>query len=350
MKYLTSGSIFYKTILFFAVIIIIILAYIFGFYLLPLKEQALKDNVFEKVNAISNLSEPVITKALRNQDDISLLSQIEKMMKVSDISTVYVLDSTGTVVSHDRTGEWGKVYKDAITKKILLNRKISLYKSSEGYLYATPLISSKTLIIGISTYKTDTRYDLIKKNALYVSLTIFVLAMLFFTLFLIVQFRLQLKNLGELLTSVNAGTMDRIEIDNNNEVSEISLLINELIDKYKTQEKTVLAKISQLKENDMLLIRAVSENLKNGIIVTNSDNKVIYLNKEISAILSIKQEDCIGKHILDVLDKPQFIDVLKKSTENLNVTVEDSVDNKPLKLITVGNSSKEILGTIITAD
>jgi len=71
-------SVFYKTIIFITVILVLVLASILSFYILPLKHSALKDNLYEKANAISGLSEPVITRALKSQDDLSLLAQIER--------------------------------------------------------------------------------------------------------------------------------------------------------------------------------------------------------------------------------------------------------------------------------
>jgi len=274
------------------------------------------------------------------------------MMRVSDISTVYVLDSKGKVLSHDKTGEWGKIYNDELTKKILSSKKKSMYISQEarGYIYSMPLASSATLCIGISSDKIDTRYGLIKKNAAFVSVTILCLSILAITVFLIFQFKLQFQFLEGCLRSLNAGTIDRIDIEREDEFAGLSRLINQLIDKCKGQEKEALEKIDINMENSRLIIKAALENFKKGLIITNSDNKIIYVNNEISPLLSHAARELPGQAHTGCSRKPAYLDILKKSTEKLNLAIEQKIEDHFIKIVTIGNERKEIVGSIIQAD
>lgn len=345
-------SVFAATLTVFAIITALILCGIFGFYVLPMKKEALKDNIFEKVNAISNLSEPVITKAVKTQDDVALLSQIEKIMRLSDISTVYVLDGTGKVVTHDKTGEWGKVYTDELTKNILSVKKPSLIKSTEarGWLYVTPLVSSATLCIGVSSDKIDTKYDLAKKHAFITALTIFVLSMFGMTLFLIIKVKLPFRILEQMLKALKDGTIDRVEPSGLSEFTNIINLINETAGKLTNMEINASSNQIMDKENYGLLIQEIAKTVNKGLIITNPENKVLFINDKIKTLLAIDTRDFTGRHILDVLDKPAYIDIIKKSTEQPGTEIIEKVEDKVLRVFTVANIKNELIGTIITAD
>jgi hypothetical protein len=317
-----------------------------------MKKEALKDNIFEKVNAISNLSEPIMAKAVKGQDDVVLLSQIEKIMRLSDVSTVYILDGTGKVITHDKTGEWGKVYTDELTKNILSIKKPELIRSTDarGWLYVTPLVSSTTLCIGVSSDKIDTKYDLAKKNAVITAVTIFVVSMFVMALFLIIKVKLPFRILEQMLKALRDGTIEKIEPAGLSEFTDIIALINETAGKLSNLEINASSNLIMDKENYSLLVKEVASIVNKGLIITNPENKVIFINDKIKTLLGIGTRDFTGRHILDVLDKSVYIDIIKKSTEQPGTEIIEKVEDKVLRVFTVANIKNELIGTIITAD
>ena len=123
-------NIFMQFVLFACLVVTLLLAYIYLFQYLPSQERLLRRNIFDKLKVIAQLSKPALTKAITGKDDISLLSQIENIVKVDDVSTAYILDNNGKVVMHDKTNEWGAVYTDAVSR-LAVSKKDNLVQSTK---------------------------------------------------------------------------------------------------------------------------------------------------------------------------------------------------------------------------
>ncbi|MFA5779238.1 MAG: hypothetical protein WC947_03800 [Elusimicrobiota bacterium] len=342
-------NIFFKSILFVFAVIASLLIFFYVFQFLPAQKKLLNKNLFDRAKTIYNLSGPIIVKAIETKDDLLILSQIENIMKLDDISTVYILDSDGKVITHDRTAEWGKIYGDEISKKAGGTKKELIQKSPEikGYLYSVPLTSSATLCVGLSQQKTNETFDLIKKNAFYSAITVLIAVISIFAFFIFSQITSQFIKLENILKSVMLGTGEKIDVRRKDEFGKLSLLINKIINKLETENITAHKKLSETQKKSARFIQELSKHFENGLIVTNFENKIILANQKAKDFLSVVEKDPAGKHILEIIKTPEFIDVLKRSAANVNKLLEEVINNKTIKIITVGGRETEIIGTII---
>lgn len=321
--------------------------YIFQF--LPTQQKLLTKNLFDRAKTINNLSGPFIVKSLETKDDLMLLSQVESIMKLDDINTVYILDNTGKVVTHDRTSEWGKIYNDEISKKVIDAKKILIQKSSElkGYLYSAPISSSATLCIGLSMQKTNDTLALVKKNTFYSAITIFILCISVVAFFVFSQIVSQFIKLENILRSVKLGSGEKIEVKRKDEFGKIALLINDIISKLEAENLTAHKKASETQKKLTRFIQELSKYFGNGLIVTNSENKIVFVNQKAKDNLHVTDKEPAGKHILDVINDSAFIDILKKSSSNMNNLLEEKFGERLIKITTIGGRESEIIGVII---
>jgi hypothetical protein len=262
------------------------------FYFLPAQQQLLKRNLMEKAKAISILYGTSLSKSIETNDDISLLIQIDRMMKLEDVSTVFVVDNNGKVLLHDKSGEWGKTYSSEIIKRSIEAKKQRWEPSSQvnGYLYSAPLTSSSTLFVGLSTQKNDGLYGAAQLTTLILSGVALVLIAIVLILFTNNELRKPLLKLTTTLKSIalaNGGTMEQ---EGPAEFREIIELINVIT--AKTQEGTVQKAV------DTTLLQTILDELGGEIVVIDGDNRICCMNAKASATLSIPA-NAIGTHILD---------------------------------------------------
>jgi hypothetical protein len=159
-------SLFLKILVFSVSIILLLVVYFYSFLYVPSQEKLIRANLFDRVKTIFVLSDNRLIKALQTHDDIMMLSVIENIMKLDDISTAYLLDNNCKVITHDKTTQWGKTYTDNLSKKAVATKKILRQKSEFGYLFSLPLTSSATLCVGISSEKLTESISSLNSSAL----------------------------------------------------------------------------------------------------------------------------------------------------------------------------------------
>ena len=262
------------------------------FYFLPAQQQLLKRNLMEKAKAISTLYGTSLERSIETNDDISLLIQIDRMMKLEDVSTVFVVDNNGKVLLHDKSGEWGKTYSSEIIKRAIDAKKQRWEPSLQvnGYLYSAPLTSSSTLFVGLSTQKNDGLYRAAQLTTIILSGVALVFITLVLVLFTNKELRKPLLKLKTTLTSIalaNGGTMEK---EGPAEFMEIIGLINGIT--AKPQEGTLQKAINAT------LLQTILNEFGGGIVVIDGDNRISCMNAKASATLSIPA-NTIGAHILD---------------------------------------------------
>jgi len=171
-----KDSILVQFALFASLVVISVFSYCYLFQFLPAQERMMKKGLFEKIAAVTVLSKPSLIKALETQDDITLLSSIESISSIEDVNGAYILDQEGKVVMHNKTTEWGAVYKDELSRQAVSGKNLLLQKNvkSGEYLFSHPLASSATLVIALSGQKIDETLSSAKKNAFYMSLLSFI--------------------------------------------------------------------------------------------------------------------------------------------------------------------------------
>jgi len=348
-------KIFVKFVVFSIVIIGLLIATFYAFQLLPTQKKLLQEKLFDRAKTISNISSPIIVKALDTKDDITLLSQIDNIMKYADdVHTVYILDNNSTVIAHNKTGEWGNIYSDKNTKKATNSKTDYTFDTTgpKGFIYSHPLFSADrigTLFIGISNQKTTEAFSAMVQNALYAAIPTFLVAVLIFTLFVSRQITTPIIKFGKILNSILLGRGNEyISAYRNDEIGQIAYKINGIIDKFSKGAMTAQDEINNTKERAALFVTELSKLFPEGLIITNSEDKVIYLNEKAAAVISVSSTESIGKHVLDLTANNDFVELVKKSMNNSNKLMVENLPtlNKTAKIIAL-NKESDLLGMIV---
>ncbi|MBN1622493.1 MAG: PAS domain-containing protein [Endomicrobiales bacterium] len=337
-----------KIVIFFSLILVSTLFFLFYYYFLPMQEKQLKRNLYDKVKTVSDLSQPLINKALKNNDDITLLSQIEEILKIKDINSAYILDNKGRVITHNQTSEWGKIYDDEISRKIVEKKKEMVNKIPSGYLYSIPITSSATFCIRLSEQKIKENMNALEKNVGYTFLSISVTGILLFYLFIFSQFKTPLKNLGHVLKAVAVGGIGKIEIKKHDEIGVLIKLVNDIIEKFEQDSSTSGVNVNEVKNNTKIIIEEIAKNISSGIMIIDSENRLIHINQKACDFLSVSRDNTSGKHILDFIQDALLIDLINKTVKEIGKNFEEKINDRIVKAVTVGNKKGENLITIIT--
>jgi len=351
----SKQKIFVKFLAFSLVIIGLLVVIFYAFQLLPAQKKLLKDKLLDRAKTISNISSPIIVKALDTKEDIMLLSQIDNIMKYADdVYTVYILDNEGGVLAHNKTGEWGKIYADANTQKALKSINDNIFNTSEpsGFIYSHPLVSSDrigTLFIGVSNQKTTEAFSTMMENALYAAIPTFLIVVLVFSMFVSREITTPIIKFERILNSILLGKGNEyISSYKNDEIGHIAYKINGIIDKFSKGTITAQDEITSTRERTHLFVNELSKLFSEGLIITDNEDKVIHMNEKAAAAISVSSTESIGKHVLDLTSNNDFIELVKKSMNNSNKLITENLPtlNKTAKIIAV-NKESDLVGMII---
>ena len=209
---------------------------IFGLMYLPGQKKLLQDSLFDRTKTKSGFYFPLIKKSLESKNDILMMNSLEGLSRDSEVLYARLIDNEGRIIAHSKIQEWGKKLDDPAVNQMILLNEPAILKTSEGYDYSIPVISSTTKIasfsLGFTTDKIDTGYKLIKNRAIKTACVIFIAT----TLFYIIVFRLlilaPLAQLQERIESAILGQAgEKIGLENNDEIGKLALTIDKLIDK-----------------------------------------------------------------------------------------------------------------------
>ncbi|SNX52775.1 two-component system histidine kinase PnpS [Thermoanaerobacterium sp. RBIITD] len=119
----------------------------------------------------------------------------------------------------------------------------------------------------------------------------------------------------------------RIEIKSIDEIGQLSSAINIMSERLRET-------IDELYDRNAKL-EAILKSIINGVIAFDDNEKILLINDSARAILDIKENDIIGKHILDVVRNTKFHDILENIIKNKEYTIKNlelNTYNKSLKI------------------
>ena len=198
-------SSFFKLFLLSMLAVLALLLYFYSAELIPLQEKLLRVNEFDRVKTIFSLTAGDLTRAIASRDDITMLAKVENIMKIEDVSAVYILDNSCRVITHNTTSKWAKTYSDDTAKRAVETKSALRQSIPTGYLFSMPLTSSTTLCVGISSQKLEDSVTSSGRKVLFTALIIFILAAAAFFLFIYCMAYPSFKSLRDGLASLDLG-------------------------------------------------------------------------------------------------------------------------------------------------
>lgn len=308
-----------------------IILFFYNFSYINPQKKLLTRGLYDKTKAAVLIASPGIDRALKNDDDVSLFSQVEAIRKIEDVRSVYILDGDGRVVSHDKIDEWGKTYDNKILKRAVESRKMFWQDmGTDGFLYSSPLSSSVTLCIELSRERIGGQISSAKKNAVFSGAAMLVFAIFIFAAFAHYRIAVPFKELDHVLRLIISGAAGKIEIKRNDEFGNIKNLLNDLIDARNASNSHDADASGYLK-----LFEEALEQCDYGVAAIDSENKVAAVNGRAKDLLKLGMENHSGKHILDVFKSPAVLDLLQRVGDER--IVEQAIDNLTIKAVAVSN-------------
>lgn len=349
-------KIFTRYVFFVSLVVFILVSVFYGFQLIPAQQNLLKEKIIDRGKTISEISAPIILKAIDTKDDIIMLTQINTIMKLDDIYTVYIMDNDGKIIAHDKPGEWGKIYLDEISTKATKFKTPSIHRTKtpkDGYIYAHPLIMQErigTFIVGISNERTKEKYFAMLQNNIYSAIPTFLLSVILLSLFVYKSLVLPVQKFEKVLSSISLGkSNEKICSYGQDEIGEIACRINNIIDKLHNEIVSAQTEAETIKERMQTFINELCRHFSDGIIVTDRNDKIVFINKKAAASISVDENEAVSKHILDLTNNIDFVDLVKKALDNPNQLIEDTLSsiNKTTRIVSINTEENELIGLII---
>jgi len=339
------NSLFFKQLVFSVAVVAAILLFMFISFYLHCSERLLTGALSDRARTVFGLCGDSLANALQAHDDIALLIQVERMMKLEDVSSVYILDSSGKVLIHDKTGEWGKTYIDDVSLKAAAAKKLISQRTRAGFLFSGPLTSSATLCMVFSSQKIDESVSSMNKKALVTGSIITIAAVLAFSWFIYFLVYPRFKTLRGGLASLALGGTGRLpESGEAGEFSELRALVNSVL------EKNCPAAVDALPGTawcNRQLIDAILETHSGGLLVIDENNKVLSLNGKAAEIIGAKKEDAAGKHVLDVVKLPALLELIKKASVTPGLVSEGNAAGGTVRVLAVAGTGEVISGIVL---
>lgn len=276
---------------------------IYGLDFLPTVRLHMKNNISDKIVAVTAMAVGPINRAVKEKDDVLLLIQIQNLAHMDDIAAAYILDADGKILIHDRTSEWGQKYTDTFHRTAITKRKPLIQKSSStSWLYSIPLQSSATLCMVVSSQKIDTALTDLKKRTGYTAgALIFIVAIAIMLLF---------RRPGCLDTTPPLNT----EIFN----APIEIASNTRAD---------------------ILIQSLVALHAMPMMVLNAENRISAIHPQFASAFGLLAVQMTGKHIIDVLPHPVIAELMHTASAARGTEFSERFNEKTLYCIAVGTKT-----------
>lgn len=322
-----------------------------GFYIYKTRET-LYEEFKNRSMLIAKSFSALAKEALNNEDDLLLISYVDTMKKEENVLYIGILDDNKTVIAHSDSREMDKAYivdeegiffQDGILK---VNNVIAL---NSGVKYLS--------IAGFTTeiLKSDLKY--IATQATVVSIIIVFIPVIILSFF-INKLMCSLNKIQDSIQLANEGIYKQ-EIKTDKEEIEIINIVKNLAKLYEKIETNPVDKniAVGIKDESFFasalgtgeIIKSLINNIKDGIILTNQRNSVLFYNEYCRKIL--KRDELEGKHILEICkENKELLSLFNESIKKKNESIKSKIKINEMNLdVTIKTIAKEnnIIGSII---
>lgn len=337
---------------FFIIIFLFIILTIFTSFFLSQQKKTLTDQLIKREATLIKTYVPQCEIALKEKDDLLLFSYLKSIMEDENTFSAFILNKDGKVIVHNKTEEWGQIYKGKISERALKakNLLVQSFKrhGEKAYNISLPLLSnSHTFFIGFNISNINQIIDQRRKNLYTASgIILFLMSGLSFVLTkrLFVK---PLKQTKSIIEIASKGRLDEeIKITRRDEIGEVQAAFKNLVNQFKDINKSQEIEINTAKKSLNLFLRNISKLIKEGTILADSNNNIIFLNDLAKEILRLPEEEFAGRHILEVIKEKKLLDSLKDSRTQPNRIFK--TDTKEYKaLVTTIQEKERLIGTVV---
>jgi hypothetical protein len=324
----------------------ILTAFLFCFYfqMIPLQQKHAHVLLQDKGRTLLALTHDPLARALAKHDDVAVLDQIGALMRSEDVTSVYVLDPDGRVVMHDKTGEWGQVYADPLSRKAVASRGALLQPvpRTNTFLFSSPLSSSATLCIGLSGEKVSVAALYERRNAAYLSMIVFALLA------------------GGLAVFYYFGVVRRMEVLQAALSSPEALRAADLRHEFGTVADAVLRLVESAGEDRHghdqehsareTLLKTLASADARCLLVLDGENRCVYAGDGAWACCGMTDAaELSGKHVLDIVRERETMARLLKETGMTGRPACGEINGRGVQVLLVRDGENRPSGAIVRA-
>ncbi len=103
----------------------------------------------------------------------------------------------------------------------------------------------------------------------------------------------------------------KLEVAGDDELAQLAVEFNNMADKLVAYEETNISKLKEEKNRSEAIVNSISD----GMIVTDSEHRILLLNRKAESIFNVREAESIGKHFLEIIDNKKMFELLKNVQE-----------------------------------
>jgi len=337
---------------FLIIIFLFIILTVFTNFFLSQQKKTLIDQLIKRETAIIKTYSPQCESALKEKDDLLLFSYLKSVMEDENAFCAFILNKDGKVIVHNKTDQWGQIYKDKISERALKAKELlvqSFRRNGEkAYNISLPLLSnSHILCIGFNISNINQIIGQERKSLYMASgIVLFLMSNLIFILIkrLVVK---PLKQTKSIIEIASKGRLDEeIKVTHHDEIGEVQATFKNLVNQFKDINKYHEIEINTAKKSLNLFLQNIGKLIKQGTILVDSNNNIIFLNDLAKEILLLPKEEFTGRHILEVIKEKELLDLLKDSKAQPN-QIFGTATKEYKALVTTIQDEERLIGTVV---
>lgn len=324
---------------FFSLLFVCVIFYPAANLLSKNKSKDLEAITVEKAKSAVEALTPYFSKAILNSDDISLVTAIDNIRKIENITSCFVLDKNGKMLIPSNANKWDTEKNTMIYNNATKNKTGLLQQTSEKetLLLSESLAENHTLFCMISVQKTSksAKYWKIKYYTIASFVAVLIIIVFYFlSRLLILMPFIRIKKSLEDKSHGNTETGDR----------------NEITDIFDSQRDKIAKKIQILKDENESLSKIIeylqhtSVKDRLAFIILNSLNETVYAYDNTKDILKDNFEK--GSHLLEITKVHDLIQIVEEANENQEKEIKKIIRNYIITAISISEKGK-VVGTII---
>jgi len=301
--------------------------------------------------------------ALETKDDILLLSYMERLKKIPDVSYAMVLATDGRVIIHTDSSKVREKFQDPVSLRALETSETlvqDVYDGEPIHDIAVPvMVNFKKVAVFRLGYNENTinaQADNYRQQATLVLIVMIAMAVLG-VFAAAMRVSKGFTALTSLVDSLSKGRVSEKGVfDRGDEISDIGAQIQKAMGEVKAMCDNYEDRINATLKIKNNFVKGFGKFFPtSGLIVLDDQNKIIYANQQGLGIIesTASTEEVEGKHIIEITRSSEVMGLLADAEKQPNVVLSQVLSslNSKASICTIADESgRERVGTIIVLE
>lgn len=287
-----------------------------------------------------------IADAVSKNEDLLMLSYLNKFNKEEDVIYNCVINGNGEVIAHTDANEIGKTYKPLSSKEILITDKNDENTFEINIPIPAANASNKFIIIGFSKNRLSKIISQSTNKILLLDLIILIMITIVSKLLFLKWQNILNKFQANIEMFRNDTPLKKLGLKAPYEFEKLESTLISLCSKSQ-ETKSVENKSQETESPEKEQFRVIIQNIdETGILIADSDNKIIISNKRIMEILK-QGKEITGKHLLEIFQASPVLELIKKSFNEPDQAISGTISSNLVKVIALSGKNGNKASTII---